>query len=425
MAYRFDLGDVAYLGSKAGRAALDAAGALGLTESSLIGDLARLKTIAGPHAAALAETVLLRRRVVRHWGGATGRMPTHGYDDPAASLAAASTGWLFTDEALQQASPPVVAVHRAERLARHLTSAGLVAVHDVTSSIGTDVAALAAVGACAIGSDLDPVRLAMARHNLAAAGLAAPLLLADARTAVTRRTLRYADPARRDGAGRRITSADTIPTVADLDAVDPARPPVLRLPPAIDYETLARPGEIEIVSWDGTVREAVAWPPPLADARRRATILDRGGRAQELTDADPAEDAVTGAGRYLVDPDPAVVRAHLVEQYAARHGLTRLDPHLAYLTGPAVPAGVRGFEILDAAPYSEKAIRAWTRRDDVGTLEIKQRGTPVVPDNLRRRIRPTGDRHVARTLVVARIGPAATAFWCTAVRADPEPEAGA
>ena len=51
------------------------------------------------------------------------------------------------------------------------------------------------------------------------------------------------------------------------------RPPVLRLPPGIDYDELNRPGEVEIVSLDGAAREAVLWPAELATTRRRATVL--------------------------------------------------------------------------------------------------------------------------------------------------------
>ncbi len=410
MAFRFTLDEVGYLSSPSGDDALGVAADLALGGASLIADLTVLRRTAGEHAGAVAETVRLRRLAAQRWGGGVSGWPF--------------TDWLFTDTALQQAPPPPVAAHRARRIAAWLAESGLPGVHDVTCSIGADLAAL--TGAMltagepadrppAIGSDLDPVRLSMARHNLRRAGLTVRLLRADARTVTTRGLLRYADPARRDITGRRISSADTIPPVAALDAADPAHPPVLRLPPGIDYPVLARPGEIEIVSWNGAVREAVSWPAPLATARRRATVLAGDGIAEQLTDADPDDVPVTAPGAYLVDPDPAIVRAHLVRQYASRHRLSLLDPHLAYLTGPVPPPGVRVFEITDAAPYSERTVLDWARRDGVGTVEIKQRGTPVIPDELRRRIRPTGDTRIARTLVIARIGRDAQAYWCRAV----------
>ncbi len=271
-----------------------------------------------------------------------------------------------------------------------------------------------------VGSDLDPVRVLMARHNLAASGLPGRAFVGDALTRTSRGLLGYADPARRDGTGRRITSVSTLPSVADLDAAHADRPPVLRLPPGIDYEALHRPGEVEIVSLDGGAREAVLWPAELARVQRRATVLVSAdpARSWQLTSDDPddADVAPVQVGDALLDPDAAVVRAHLVRHYAARHGLSQIDPHLAYLAGPVVPAGVRGFRVLDAAPYREKTVGAWAKRDGVGTLEIKQRGTPVIPDDLRRRLRPalTGPTTAAATLVIARIGNDAQAFWCRA-----------
>lgn len=397
MSYRFDLADVRFLTSPAGVEALAAGSSLPLTDASLLADLTRLRTVAGERAAAIVETVRLRRRA-------------------AIKVGPAAADWLFTDEALQQATPAVVARHRAARLAG-------VGVHDLTCSIGADLVALAGVGR-AVGSDLDPVRALMARHNLAlgmnGAGFEPHVLVADALTRTTRGLLGYADPARRDG-GRRITSASTVPSVADLDAAHADRPPVLRVPPGIDYDALARPGEVEVVSLAGVAREAVLWPPELAAAGRRATVLEAGGTGWQLTSEDPSEIGVDAAADFLIDPDPAVVRAHLVRHYAARHGLWLLDPHLAYLTGPAVPAGVRGFRILDQAPYRERTVAGWARRDGVGTLEIKQRGTPVVPDELRTRLRPAliGPTREAATLVIARIGRQPQAFWCRAVEPDP------
>lgn len=414
MPYTFTTTDVAYLAGPAAKGALAAVSELPIAGASLIADMTVARRRAGVHAGAVVETVLLRRRAQQRW-------PIGDID---------WREWLFTDEALQQAPPPPVAAHRARRLARYLhdapTGQGAAGVHDVTCSIGADLAALTAAGVAAVGSDVDPVRLAMARHNLAAAGLPPRLFVADARTVTTHGLVRYADPARRDATGRRITSADTVPSVADLDAAGRGGGcgplPVLRLPPGIDYDTLGRAGEIEIVSWRGAVREAVSWPQEFATAARRATILGDDGIREEFTDADPTEDSVTPVAQYLIDPDPAVVRAHLVRQYAARHRLNLIDPHLAYLTGARPLSGVRSFEILDSAPYSERVVRNWVRGDDVGTLEIKQRGTPVVPDELRRRVLPRGDRHVERTLVVARIGRGARALWCRALPAGRGPD---
>ena len=250
MAFTFSLDDVGYLRSAAGTDACQRAAGLALSDASLLADLTTVRRTAGTFAAAVVETVRLRRRAVPRLGSA-------------------ALGWLFTDEALQQATPAAVAGHRASRLA----AAGIVAVHDLTCSVGADLVVLARGLPIAVGSDLDPVRLAMAANNLAASGLPVRLSRADALTVSSRGALGYADPARRTVSGRRILSADTVPPVAELDRVHAARPPVLRVPPGIDYDALDRPGEVEVVSMDGTVREAVLWPPELAGPARRASVL--------------------------------------------------------------------------------------------------------------------------------------------------------
>jgi hypothetical protein len=116
-----------------------------------------------------------------------------------------------------------------------------------------------------------------------------------------------------------------------------------------------------------------------------------------------------------------VVRAGLVRQYGARHGLWQLDPDIAYLTGDRLPDGVRGFEVIDRLPLREKVLRQALSALDCGTLEILVRGVDVDPDALRRRLRPTGSTSL--TVVIMRMGAGsgsrAAAFLCRPSPARP------
>jgi hypothetical protein len=140
-------------------------------------------------------------------------------------------------------------------------------------------------------------------------------------------------------------------------------------------------------------------------------LLDAG---EEITNAEPDDCAVAPAGRWIVDPDGAVVRAGLVRHYAARHGLWQLDTDIAYLSGEELPDGVRGFEVLDVLSYSERRLRQSLSARDVGAVEILVRGVHVDPDALRGRLRLRGSQRVS--VVIARIGSGAasraTAFIC-------------
>ncbi|HEX4587651.1 MAG TPA: class I SAM-dependent methyltransferase [Mycobacterium sp.] len=381
----FRLDDVAYLRSAVGAQDLREVNDFRLTDASLVADIASARDRFGDRAAVLVETTLLRRK--------------------AAAKLADPSDWLFTDEALQQATAEPVAAHRANRLEG-------VAVHDATCSIGTELAALRNSAAYVIGSDIDPIRLAMAAHNVADVDLCR----ADALRPVTHDTVVLVDPARRSGGRRRFDPRDYTPAVNTLLDVYLGRDLVVKCAPGIDFDELFRlgfRGEIEVTSLAGSVREACLWSAGLAGegVSRRATML---GIGEVVTDADPDDSVVAPTGRWIVDPDGAVVRAGLVRHYAARHGLWQLDPDIAYLSGDRLPEKVRGFEVFEELNYSERRLRQALSARDVGAVEILVRGVDIDPDTLRARLRLRGSQPAA--VVIARIGTGAasraTAFIC-------------
>jgi hypothetical protein len=391
VAYAFDVDDVAFLRSDAGRDAVAEMSQRSLTAASRLADAdAARKRIGERFAAAVLETAVLRRRAQPKLD--------HAGD------------WLFTGDALQQATASVVARHRAKRLAGR-------DVHDVTCSVGADLYETAGVAARCVGSDLDRVRLVMAQHNLAVSGRSAALLQADALRPVTTGTTVLADPGRRDDAGRRRWNpADLVPPLDELLRAYAGRDMVVKCAPGLDFDLVPADAEVEIVSLSGQVREASMWLGGLAgpDVRRRASVLGPDGPLWTVTDAESDDCPVRAVGQWIVDPDGAVVRAGLVRHYAARHGLGQLDPRIAYLTGDEPPAGIRAFRVLEHGRYGEKALRSALRRREVGRLEILVRGLDVDPDALRRRLKLKGDAEA--TVVLTRVGDTPTAFLCHAER---------
>lgn len=382
MSFAFTLDDVAFLVSPAGR---DALGSVTPTGDPLR-DITAARASVGERAAAVLETVLLRAR-------AAGRVPE---------------GWLLTADAAAQATARPVAEHRAARLAGR-------EVHDVTCSVGAELAALRPRAARLLGSDVDPVRLAMARHNVPDV----PLVRADALAPVTRSAVLVADPGRRSSAGRRVWRPDafTPPLDALVDAASQGlgaggRDLVVSTTPGLDFSRVGWAAEVELVSLDGRVREAALWSAGLAGTRRRASVLSSGGPGWEVTDAEDDTCEVRPVGEWIVDPDGAVVRAGLVRQWGARHGLGRLDAHLAYLTGDTPPPGVRAFRVLEEGRFSEKTLRQVLRRRGVGRVEILVRGVDVDPALLRPRLELHGPEEV--TVVLARLDAGPRAYVCSA-----------
>ena len=116
-----------------------------------------------------------------------------------------------------------------------------------------------------------------------------------------------------------------------------------------------------MTSYRGSVREACLWSVGLAEpgVRRRASILDRG---EQVTDAEPDDCPVRAAGRWIVDPDGAVVRAGLVRHFAARYGLWQLDPNIAYLSGDNCPRACAGSRFSSSWPSTRGGyVKRWRR----------------------------------------------------------------
>lgn len=380
MGYGFTADDVRYLSSPEGAAALAQVDSRELSSRTHVADIGGVRAAFGAMGPALIETVLLRRKAAAKLRG---------------------SGWLLTDEALQQATPSLVALRRAQRLAGRR-------VHDVTCSIGAELDALTTTCPVVLGSDLDSVRLMMARLNVPAAHV----LRADALAPVSRGTVVLADPARRAGGRRKHNPADLMPPLPDLLDAYSGRDIAVKCAPGLDFDALGWDGEVELVSLDGGVREACLWSAGLAGdgVTRRATVLGSGGFFEEYTDAEPDSLPEKPVGQWIIDPDGAIVRAGLVRHYAARQGLWQLDPRIAYVTGDTLPSSVRGHRVLEELKYSEKTLRQALAALDCGALEILVRGVDVDPDLLRRKLKPKGTRSLS--VVLTRIGRTPTAFVC-------------
>ena len=332
-------------------------------------------------------------------------------------LGPVAAGMYFTRAGLEQATRSVVADRRADRL----RAAGVRTLADLGCGLGADALAAARAGIRVYGVEADPVTAAMAAANAQAAGVADlfTVTCGDATTVdVGGMDAVFCDPARRRaGTGRRIFDPGSYSPSWDFITGLLERVPrtVLKVAPGIDHALVPAGAEAEWVSVDGDLVEATIWAGPLARAAHRATLLGRAGTARQLTGSGTAQTPVGPVGRYLYDPDPAVVRAHLVAEFATTVDGTLADPSIAYVyAGAAVPTPyARILEILETLPFSLKRLRALLRERRVGRVEILKRGSALDPEQLRRDLRLAGPE--SASLVLTRITGAPTVLVCRPV----------
>lgn len=379
--------------SPAGRAAVALAATLDLGEVARLPTAEAMRRAVGPELGPLAlEQARLKSRA----------RAKHPVGDRL---------W-WTAEALEQASSFAVAAHRALRFV------GAAQVLDLCCSVGADLLALAQV-APTVGVDLDEGRLLLAAANAQELAVGVQLIAADV-TGLRPRGAVYVDPARRAG-GRRVFHPDAYtPRLGHVLGWLPQLTSLaVKVAPGLDYAALPAEVEVEVVSLRGEVKEAVLWGGDLRrGAARTATLLPAG---DVLTDSAAPAPRVGPVGQFLLEPDGAVIRAHLIAEVAARVDGWLLDATIAYVTADRLvrtPFG-RWYRVLEALPFGLKPLRQRLRAYDAGPLVVKKRGTAVEPDLLRRQLKLTGGTEV--TVVLTRAAGRQIALIVTPVGAVAAP----
>ncbi len=379
----FSLADVNFLASAAGAVLLERLGAEDLSDTNTLRLITQLrKDYTADQARAALELARLRRKAADKFGDDARRM-------------------FFTRAALEQASDPQVREYRARRLAAFSAS-----VVDAGCGIGTDSLAFAAAGLAVVGLEIDPVRVELARLNAAALGRPARFEVADARASLPEADAIFFDPARRDEQGSRIFDVERyVPPLSTIRGWQ-NRLIVVKLSPGVELAQVGGySGQVEFVSVDGDLKEAVLWLGA-GFTGLRATLLT-GGAAFHWDNTHPqreGERAVTAASprAWLVEPDPALIRARLVRDAAAHFGGAQLDETIAYFTTDVPPDSpwVRAWRVLDWLPFNLKKLRAYLNAREVGSVTVKKRGTAVTPEALIAQLKLKGRE--SRTLVLTR-----------------------
>ncbi|WP_411056678.1 THUMP-like domain-containing protein [Streptomyces sp. E11-3] len=325
----------------------------------------------------------------------------------------------FTPNGVEQATRTAVATYRAERF----HALGVRSVADLCCGIGGDAIALARAGIAVLAVDRSPLTGEVARANAAALGLDALIEVRHADVTdvdTTAYDAVFVDPARRGGRGRIFDPEAYSPPLSwAVEAARKAPRAALKIAPGIPHEAVPEDAEAEWISDGGDVKEAVLWfgsestgesgsgtaPQP---ASMRATLLPSGATlhaplAAMLPDPEPRP-----VGRYLYEPDGAVIRAHLVAEVARQVAGGLIDPMIAYVTSDTLHPTpfATAYEITDQLPFNVKKLKALLREREVGVLTVKKRGSAVEPEELRRKMKLQGKR--SATVFLTRVADAPT-----------------
>ncbi len=310
----------------------------------------------------------------------------------------------FTPRGLEQATDEAIAAYKAERFR------GRARVADLCCGIGGDLMALAACDAGAtIGIDRDPIATVLAAANCRARNLTAETRTLDVNQCdVTEFAAWHIDPDRRAADVRTIRLEKSSPDLLSLDRhISANENAAVKLAPAAsvtaDWEQRA---ELEWISHDRECRQLVAWFGDLATKditglRRATRVSSNSGRAATFAGLPNQPIETAGRiGRYLLEPDPAVLAARLTGALAAEHRLSAVAPNVDYLTADSLPSSglLAAFEVTDVLPLDTRKLTRLLSDRGIGQLEIKKRAAPIEIKRLRKQLRCPGEN--SATLIV-------------------------
>jgi hypothetical protein len=313
----------------------------------------------------------------------------------------------FTEEGLEQASSERMARNHAQRFRTFERIA------DLCTGIGGDLLALAD-GRAVVAVDRDPTHLRLARLNAEVYDARGPIraVCADVRDVDSIGfEAAFIDPARR-ARGKRLGPTESEPSLEWCFALAERIPVGIKAGPALPLTVVPDGWEIEFVSEGRELKEAMLWSPALFGATRRATLLPGGATliAQSETHL-----PVQQPGAFLLDPDPAVTRAGLVEELGQQIGAWKIDEQIAFLSSDSelrTPFG-RSLSVRASLPWNLKQLRATLRGLDIGTVDIRKRGSAVDVEEVQRKLKLEGAKRA--TVVLTRVADRPWMFVCSDV----------
>ena len=330
--------------------------------------------------------------------------------------------------------PSALSLEQCSSTAAALYKAGLAApvktVLDLTGGLGVDSWAFSQVAEQVVYYERNAELAAAAERNFARLGAGN---IEVRREEVTPQSdlpeagLIFADPARRDTAGRKVfLLEDCTPDILTLLPLLLRKAPavLLKLSPMADLAMLAgRLGpalrEIHVVESEGEVKELLCLlcrQSATSEEPKIVVVRLQGGTFSffhpEEREADAVYAAGVQAGDMLLEPCPALLKAGAFKLPCARWGLHKLAPstHLYLapvlpgtktapdLPGTALPDGAGAWfkarRVVEVLPFGAAAFKALRRR--YPRAEVTARNLPLGSDALRQKLgtAPGGDIHI-------------------------------
>jgi hypothetical protein len=108
--------------------------------------------------------------------------------------------------------------------------------------------------------------------------------------------------------------------------------------------------------------------------------------------AHPVHILVSNLKKYLYEPDPAAIKAHLINELATKFELTTLHPQVAYLSGDKYvnTPWLKTYQILDSCPVDIPRIKKILEKEGIHRIDCKARGLTLDLHKIQKQLKSKG-----------------------------------
>ena len=310
----------------------------------------------------------------------------------------------FDRDGLAQASSQPVAEYRTWKMRNRLGK--VKKALDVGSGIGGDTIFMA-MRWRVVSVDRDPEKMEMLLHNVGVYNVGRNVetvvgniydLLEDPgfMEKVSDVDVVFFAPSRRGGGRRTVRFEEYEPPLSLLERLLEISPNLcVEVAPGADLSRIGYDCDVEVISHKGEVKEVVLWFGGLKLAKEGRSMMAT--KLPERITLVKSQEArrirATVPGDYVYEPDPAFIKAGLIDDLAHEYGLAPLHPKIAYLTGSVLVDSplLKAYRVLDVTDIDYDVINDRLGELNIGRVDSKARGVSVDHKEIRRLVRGKGE----------------------------------
>ncbi|MBC8463219.1 hypothetical protein H8D76_02555 [Candidatus Bathyarchaeota archaeon] len=315
----------------------------------------------------------------------------------------------FTRDGLAMATGKAVAEYRTWKIRKQLGRVRKAL--DACTGIGGDTIAMA-LRWPVVSVEIDPEIIEILRHNIEVYDVQdrVEIVQGDITKLVNDEGFKskldevdviFFDPSRRGDGGRTVKTEEYVPPLSFIDELLTLCPNLcVKISPGTDLDRIRYDCDIEVISNRGEAKEVVLWFGKLKLDQEAKTVLATKLPEKMTMERDThVRNEITQVKNYLFEPDPAYIKARLIDTLAQCFELTQIHPKIAYLTGDErlrIPV-LKTYEVMKVTSLDPDEINAALRELGIGRVDFKARGVRVDMKGIHKRIHGEGRR---RGLVV-------------------------